>query len=334
MYITFPSTSEDHIMMKSDHHALLSGLRRSTFNYLLLLLREDLEGRSNFERITISAEKQLYIGLYVLGTPDSYRSVVTKFDVSKATAWRAVKRVVKGLCKHRNYFIRWPNQREMNDCRQRLQMQYGFPGVIGALDGTHVCISAPAKEAQCYINRKRRHSLQLQVICNDKLKFLHCYAGLPGSVHDMRVFKYLGFQEKCSDEYFSNNTHIIADSAYILQKHVMIPYKDTGHLTDKEIRYNKLLSSTRMIVERSIGLLKGRWRCLLDKLPMPRTDLIPYYIISCVLHNICLLQDDEFKYPVIIDDNRNAEPRPMIVNQLLHNEGLMKRERIKNSFNI
>lgn len=48
-------------------------LRHSTFHYLLLLLRDDLEGENNFGRMTISAEKQLYIALYVLGTPDSYR---------------------------------------------------------------------------------------------------------------------------------------------------------------------------------------------------------------------------------------------------------------------
>ncbi|XP_011858748.1 PREDICTED: putative nuclease HARBI1, partial [Vollenhovia emeryi] len=137
------------------------------------------------------------------------------FDIGKATAWRAVRRVVKALCKHRNYFIRWPNQRDTDETNQRLRMQYGFPGVIGALDGTHICIPTPARDAQSYINRKGRHSIQLQVVCNDKLQFLHCYAGLPGSVHDMRVFKYSGLQQRCNDEYFPNNTHIIANSAYM-----------------------------------------------------------------------------------------------------------------------
>lgn len=151
----------------------------------------------------------------------------------------------------------------------------------------------------------------------------------------MRVFKYSGLQQRCNNDYFPNNTHIIADSAYTLQKHIMVPYKDNGHLTNEERRYNHVLSSTRMIIERAIGLLKGRWRCLLDKLPMRRMDLIPLYIISCcVLHNICLLQDDDFEYPVVIDDDIPAEPEPMIINQLLLNEGSIKRERITNRLNI
>lgn len=92
-----------------------------------------------------------------------YRSIVTKFGIGKATAWRAVQRVVKALCKYRNQFIKWPNEREATDCSQVLQMQYGFPGVIGALDGTHIYISAPVQDPQSYINRKGRHSIQLQV---------------------------------------------------------------------------------------------------------------------------------------------------------------------------
>lgn len=89
--------------------------------------------------------------------------MVTKFNVGNATAWRAVRKVVKILCRYRNYFIRWPNRREMDDCSRRLQIEYGFPGVIGALDGTHICILAPSEDSQSYINRKGRHSIQLQV---------------------------------------------------------------------------------------------------------------------------------------------------------------------------
>ncbi|EZA54268.1 hypothetical protein X777_06142 [Ooceraea biroi] len=76
----------------------------------------------------------------------------------------------------------------------------------------------------------------------------------------MRVFKYSGLQQRCNDEYFRDNTHLIADSAYTLQKHIMVPYRNNGHLTNEARRYNHVLSRTRMIIEKAIGLLKGRWR--------------------------------------------------------------------------
>ncbi|XP_036151266.1 putative nuclease HARBI1 [Monomorium pharaonis] len=286
-------------------------------------------------KIPISPEKQFLTALYILGTPDSYRSVTTKFNIGKATAWRAVKRVVKAICNLRNYFIRWPSYEEAQETCGRIKGLYGFPKVIGALDGTHIIIAAPKNDLQSYINRKGVYSIQLQVVCNDRLEFLHCYTGLPGSVHDMRVFKYSGLQQKCSDEYFPQDTHLLGDSAYTLQKHIMVPYTDNGHLTVKQVYFNKVLSRTRMMVERSIGLLKSRWRYFLDKLPMRRTDLIPYYIVcACVLHNICLKRNDTFEYPLIIPDNIDRNPEPLDLNNIQKQEGVIKRDNIKNELNV
>lgn len=48
-----------------------------------------------------------------------------------------------------------------------------------------------------------------------------------------------------------------------------------------------------MAIERAFGLLKGRFRSLLIKLAMDRTDLIPMHILArCVLHNVCCMRDD------------------------------------------
>jgi len=144
----------------------------------------------------------------------------------------------------------------------------------------------------------------------------------------MRTFMYSGLQQKCNQQFFPEDSHLLGDAAYTIQRNVIIPYRDNGHLTEAEINFNKKLSSARMIVERSIGLLKGRWRCLLDKLPMTRTDLIPRYIIGCcVLHNLCLLNNDEIDIPILIKNhNMLQELHPLDVNVNDRNEGIVKRE--------
>lgn len=153
---------------------------------------------------------------------------------------------------------------------------------------------------------------------------------MPGSVHDARVFKYSGLQQRCTEEYFPENSHILGDSAYTLQKHVIVPYRDNGHLTVEESYFNKAHSSNRMMVERAIGLLKTRWRYLSVKLPMRRTDLIPYYIMSvCVLHNICLKRNDAFEYPIVIPDTIDQVIEPLDATDVLKNEGVIKRDAIK-----
>jgi len=88
---------------------------------------------------------------------------------------------------------------------------------------------------------------------------------------------YSELQQKCNRQFFPEDSHLLGDAAFTIQRNVMVPYRDNGHLTEAETNFNKKLSSARMIVERSIGLLKGRWQCLLDKLPMTRTDLTTLY---------------------------------------------------------
>ncbi|XP_071578693.1 uncharacterized protein [Temnothorax nylanderi] len=209
-----------------------------------------------------------------------------------------------------------------------MQRLYGFPKILGVIDGTHINIARPKRDANSYINRKGRFSIQLQVICKDDLSFIHVFAGLPGCVHDMRVFLYSGVQQCCTPEFFPEDSHLLGDAAYTIQKNVMVPFYDNGHLTRRQKEFNKRLSSARVIIERAIGLLKGRWRYLLDKLPMTRTDLVPYYIVSCcILHNICLLKNDAIEIPIVVNDIQN-EMEPMAITNELKQEGNIKRNRL------
>ena len=56
--------------------------------------------------------------------------------------------------------------------------------------------------------------------------------------------------------------HIIADGAYPFRRWLLTPYRDNGHLNEQEKRYNRYLSSCRVVVERSFAVLKGRFRRL------------------------------------------------------------------------
>lgn len=100
-----------------------------------------------------------------------------------------------------------------------------------------------------------------------------------GSVHDSRVFRLSSLQEYINNPIkFPNNTHLIGDAAYALHKHLLVPYPNNGHLTQSQKNYNFCHSSTRMVIERAFGLLKGRFRSLLHVLAVNRVDFIPYHI--------------------------------------------------------
>lgn len=137
-------------------------------------------------------------------------------------------------------------------------------------------------------------------MCDHQNLITHCYAGYPGSVHDQKVFRqsevadYLNGREK-----FQADSHILGDAAYELHQYLLTPFRDNGHLTERQRNYNYRHSVARSAVERCTGLLKGRTRSLLDRLPMQRVDLMAEYIIACcVIHNICTLRNDDL--PIII----------------------------------
>jgi len=63
-----------------------------------------------------------------------------------------------------NAYIRLPNPQEASQVMQAFQMQCGIPGIVGAIDGTHIQIVKPCVHGETYFNRKGYYSLNIQGI--------------------------------------------------------------------------------------------------------------------------------------------------------------------------
>ena len=251
-------------------------------------------------REPISVVKHLLITLWFLGNQESIRSVSDRFNVTKSSVFTCVNRVCRALKNNvTTQIIVWPTQERAQVIMDGFRMYRGLQGVRGAIDGSHIPIKAPEECPENYINRKHFHSVNLTAICDHEMRFLDCYAGWPGSVHDSRVFKNSDFYQTV-DNKFQDGSYLLGDSAYTLETWMMTPFKDRGNLTHRQRRFNFIHSSTRMVIERAFSLLKGRFRRL-KFLDMSRIQHIPRVIIAaCTLHNICLNYDD--LYEEFMDD--------------------------------
>ncbi len=76
-------------------------------------------------------------------------------------------------------------------------------------------------------------------------------------MHDARVFRNSPLRKK-ANQLFGPDDVLVGDAGYPLRTFLLTPFRDTGHLTAQHRRYNKAISSTRVVIEQAFGRLKNR----------------------------------------------------------------------------
>ncbi|XP_067211108.1 uncharacterized protein [Linepithema humile] len=115
----------------------------TTFEFLLELIGPTLSATKSISgRKPLAAQKQLLIALWMMATPDSYRSVCVKFNIGKATAIRTMRKVTYALHILAPRFIQWPQGERANKVMEEFEKVSAFPKIIGAIDGTHIRIKS------------------------------------------------------------------------------------------------------------------------------------------------------------------------------------------------
>ncbi|XP_048511944.1 putative nuclease HARBI1 [Athalia rosae] len=109
----------------------------------------------NNGRSSIPPEKSLLLTLWLLATPDSFRSVADRFGTTKSVAHRNFLQITKILSQLAAEYLRWPTIPELRRVRilfDNLRPDNGFPDIIGAVDGTHIAIRAPIIDPKSYVH--------------------------------------------------------------------------------------------------------------------------------------------------------------------------------------
>ena len=270
-------------------------LTRPCFEVLLEVLstRPEMEVRPEIfgGRARVGLEKTVLIALRYFAHQGNLRLISEIFDVSDSTVVTCRNRVVASLMALKDTYIKWPlDHRKKTNISTKFQEKKGFPGVIGAIDATHIQIQPPHEHPQAYVNRKSYHSIILQAVCLPDTSFSSCFIGWPGSVHDSRVIK--NSELWAEGENVCGENHIIGDGAYPLKPWLLTPYRDNGNLQAEQKRYNYIHSATRTVIERSFGILKGRFRRLHFIETKEMKTSCDTGVSCCVLHNFCIKHGD------------------------------------------
>ncbi|KAB0798063.1 hypothetical protein PPYR_09056 [Photinus pyralis] len=226
-------------------------------------------------------------------------------------------------------WIKFPTTLQEKASTKGFYQRFGFRGVLVCIDGTHVqIISPPATDADhpphVYINRKGVRSINVMLIRDASSNILACDARYPGSVHDSAIWGTSDVRNYFRNEFQNGDRHnrLIGDSGYPLEPWLFTPFNVVQAGTP-EARYNDLHKSTRNVIERTNGIMKGRFRSLLKHRVLHYHPAKAAYIIyaAAVLHNIALWANLELQEGEMVLDDVEHEHQD---GHVLNDENLLR----------
>nr|XP_018913753.1 PREDICTED: putative nuclease HARBI1 [Bemisia tabaci] len=233
----------------------------------------------------------ILMSLWTLANQESFRGVADRFGVSRGHCHRVFLCVCQLLCNNVQRWIRWPAAGlEQERCLQGFSnlRAVTVPGTFAVIDGTHIPIPGPLHDESFY-NRKGFHSVLAQIVCTHDFEIIDLFCGFPGSCHDARMWAESPLCQRLQEhpgQLLPDDAHILADSAYPITTRTLTPFKNDGHLTPEQKYFNTVGSSSRVVVEQTIGKVKCRFRRL-RYLHINNLSYAKYIITaSCILHNI------------------------------------------------
>ncbi|RVE47351.1 hypothetical protein evm_007950 [Chilo suppressalis] len=238
---------------------------KDLFNFIYEELRPFLPVSKR--RSDISPKYKLLVALSFFAT-GSYQKIVGGTYgtlMSQQSVSRAINEVTTALnCDQiLNKWIKFPQSRSERDfIKRRFYDKFGIPAVLGCIDGTHVAIVRPTENEERFFNRKHFHSRNVMIICDADLNILSVDASFGGATHDSFVWQQHSIRSHLialNDA--GENVYLLGDSGYAQRVYMMTPIVGAAEGSPEEY-YTKLHCSARNVVERTIGILKNRWRCL------------------------------------------------------------------------
>ena len=137
-------------------------LNKAAIMELCDLLREDLKPTLCSSRV-LTVEQQVLISLKLLASGSFQSSAKDNINVAQSTVSCTLSRFMDSLLSKKKELIYMPDSVYAEEIKLQFYLLGRFPSVIGAIDGTHIPIIAPAKDEHLFVNRKGFHSLNGQV---------------------------------------------------------------------------------------------------------------------------------------------------------------------------
>lgn len=251
--------------------------------------------------------------LWYLSTSETNRQLASRFGTTEPVIHESVVLALGLIVNRLADQVMFPvSESECSRIANKFQQKNGFPGIIGAINGTHVNIMKPKTEPDAWIDRKEHHSISVTAAVDSEKRFIYYFVGCPGSLHDQHVFRLSDIIEKLKK--VPEKYHLVGDSSYARSSELIVPYSG-NNLTAEQRSFNFLHSSNRMVVEHAFGLLKNKFARVHNTLNVRIWDIAALSIrVAIILHN--------FK---INNQSEKVQPQPELHEVVFPQDGFGKR---------
>lgn len=245
-----------------------------------------------------------------LATGDSFRTIAFSYRVGHSTVAGIIKDVCEAIWDNLvEEYMPPPDGERWQEIAADFQQLWNFPNCVGAVDGKHIVIQAPASSGSLYFNYKGSFSIVLLAVVDARYRFQVVDVGAYGRSSDGGILAASAFgRALCQgslgipeDKPLPGAEHLgpmpyvfVADEAFPLRRHMMRPHP--GQKIGREQRlYNYRLSRARRMVECSFGILATQWRLYRRVLGVTPEMAEKVVKATCILHN--LLRVDQAEEP-------------------------------------
>ncbi|OWY98469.1 Nuclease HARBI1 [Phytophthora megakarya] len=238
---------------------------------------------------TVRSQREvLAVALNWIGTAATCRSQEVLFDLTYSTVHKYRIRSVRAILLALNSSMKIPTQIPPFF----LYKHPYFHQALGAIDGTHFQVIVGVEDTDRFRNHKGFVTTNVLVFCDWSLRVCFACAGAEGSAHDATVLRWSSLLHQLPEHYY-----VLGDAGYGLSEQVLTPCRgeryhlkewaknDVGRPRDPKVLFNLQHAKARNVVERTIGVLKCRFKVLRTCMDYEMMT-IKSVIYACVLtHN-------------------------------------------------
>ena len=140
-----------------------------TYEILLNLVADDIKKLSTNMREPIGPDQRLAVTLRYLTTGDAHTTIAHSFRMSSTTVGRIVEatcNVISNRLKDAGYIATPHSVQTWKQIANEFEARWNFQNVLGAIDGKHILMFAPANQPSTFFNYKKTHSIVLMGVCD------------------------------------------------------------------------------------------------------------------------------------------------------------------------